>query len=90
MPEVAVLAERIIREQELIMGPLAWREAEKVSGLSVKDHKVRVVGNAKAVLARLVDQYEGLFGPASVEVCREAVRAIIGDIPAELVPEILR
>jgi len=30
---------RIIKEQELIIGPLAWEEAKKVPGLKVVDHK---------------------------------------------------
>ena len=30
---------RIIREQELVIGPLAWDEARKVEGLQVLDEK---------------------------------------------------
>jgi hypothetical protein len=90
MPGVATLAERIIREQELVIGPLAWREAEKVAGLKVASKKVSVSGSSKEVLARLVGRYEGLFGPASVQVCRDAVKTLLPDTPAADVPDVLR
>ena len=31
---------RIIREQELIIGPVAWDEAKKVPGLTIVDSKM--------------------------------------------------
>src|SRR4029079_5019979 len=58
MPGVATLAERIIREQKLVIGPLQWAEAEKVAGLKVASKKVSVSGSSKEVLARLVGRYE--------------------------------
>ena len=33
------IAKRIIKEQELVIGPLAWEEARKVQGLQVVDQK---------------------------------------------------
>lgn len=90
MPGASTLAERIIREQELIIGPLAWREAEKVSGLKVAGKKVSISGSAKAALSGLVSRYEGLFGPASVEVCRDAVKTLLPDMAAADVPDVLR
>ncbi len=82
---------RIVREQELVIGPLAWREAKKVSGLQVgEDGQVKVSGSFKIVLQALVQRYEGLFGPASVDVCREAVKGLLPDVPKEDVPDVLR
>ncbi len=85
------LVTRIIKDQELVIGPLAWREAGKVAGLKISaDHAVRVDGDSRAILSGLVRRYEGLFGPASVAVCRDAVRSMIGRVPDADVPEILK
>jgi hypothetical protein len=37
------IALRIIKAQEMIVGPLAWDEARKVSGFHIVDQKVRMV-----------------------------------------------
>ncbi len=85
---------RIIKEQSLIIGPLAWDEARKVQGLSVTDHTeatITVEGDAsKGVIDGLVAQYQKIFGKASHEVCKEAVQDIIAEMPKESVPESLK
>jgi len=88
-PQIVI---RIIKEQELIIGPLAWSEAEKVNGLVI-DHShnsVSFVGEEKDIINRLVNQYERLFGKASHEVCRESVQDLIAEIPQEEVPDSLK
>jgi hypothetical protein len=91
MKDTVQLAKRIIEEQELVIGPLAWREAKKVSGLQIgSDHEIKFKGEIRAVLEELVRQYEGLFGPASVEVCREAVKTLLPSMPEKDVPDVLR
>ena len=71
------LADKIIHEQALIIGPIAWEQAGKVTGLQIDivKHEVSIEGDTKEVLERLVAQYEKLFGAASREVCREIGRA---------------
>lgn len=84
---------KIITEQELIIGPIAWSEAKKVPGLKVIDPKtgeIELEGDPKAIVDRLVAQYERLFGRASHEVCREAVSALITDMQPAEVPVSLR
>lgn len=84
---------RIIREQELLIGPLAWEEARKVSGLQVVDEKagtVKISGDPKVMLTRLVNQYSRLFGQASTAVCKQAVQDLIVELPKDQVPEILQ
>ncbi len=84
---------RIIKEQELIIGPLAWDEASKVEGLSIIDRKkpeVSVTGDPKAVINALVARYEQLFGRLSRDVSREAVVDLTADIPAEDIPSSIK
>ena len=86
----AKLAEKIIQEQENIIGPVAVEQARKVEGLEVGSNKdVKIVGDAKNVLENLVNQYEKLFGRASIEVCREAVKGLVSQIPQDQIPSIL-
>lgn len=86
------LVSRIIEEQALIIGPVAWEEAGKVTGLriDISAHQVQLEGNSKEVLEKLVAQYERLFGRASREVCREAVRPLIAQVSQDEIPAILR
>lgn len=83
---------RIIQEQELIIGPIAWDEAKKVQGMTVVFDKreVNMDSDDPLVVDRLVAQYERLFGRASREVCKEAVRDIIGEVPPEQLPSALK
>jgi hypothetical protein len=85
-PKIAI---RIIKEQERIIGPVAWAEAGKVQGLYVIDKakgELSFDGDAKEVINRLVNQYARLFGKASNEVCKEAVQDLIAELPTEEVP----
>ena len=87
------IAQSIIKEQELIIGPLAWVEAKKVAGLNVADEKsgeLSIAGDPKETLDKLVAQYERLFGRASHEVCRHAAAKLIANMPTTDVPSSLR
>ena len=85
------IATRIIKEQEGIIGPLAWTEAAKVSGLTIDSgHAINVTGEPKEVVNALVARFEQLFGKLSREVSREAVVDLTADIPAEDVPSSLK
>ena len=83
---------RIIKEQELIIGPLAWDEARKVIGLIVDQshNSVSFSGDEKDIVNRLVAQYERLFGLASHEVCKEAVQDLIAEMSPEEIPSSLK
>lgn len=83
---------RIIKEQELIIGPLAWIEASKVTGLSVHEQGVVNIDgdNKQATIDALVAQYERLFGRASREVCKHAVAGLIADLPPDQIPSSLK
>lgn len=88
------IALRIIKEQELVIGPLAWSEAQKVQGIKVvnaKNGDVRLEnGDPMGIVDNLVAQYEKLFGRASHEVCKEAVADLVASFPKEKIPMSLR
>jgi hypothetical protein len=92
MTILQTMAIRIIQEQELIIGPIAWDEAKKVNGLEVVYDKreVKMLQDDPQVVDRLVHQYERLFGRASVEVCKEAVRDMISEVPKDQLPVALQ
>ncbi|MEK7571371.1 MAG: hypothetical protein AAB553_03780 [Patescibacteria group bacterium] len=86
------LANKIIKEQETIIGPIAWEQAAKVSGLSVdvKNHQFSIVGtNKKEIIEKLVEQYKLLFGQTSVEVSKDAVKDLILSTSRDQLPQIL-
>jgi hypothetical protein len=87
------IAGKIVKEQELVIGPLAWTEAQKVQGIHVLDQSRGEVeltnGDPKQVVDRLVGQYERLFGRASIEVCREAAQGLISNLAPSEVPSSL-
>lgn len=88
------IAGRIIKEQELIIGPVAWYEAEKVRGLNIINQRAGEVtvgnGNGSSVIDGLVRQYEHLFGLASIEVCKDAAASLVADLPSAEVPSSLK
>ena len=89
------IAGKIIKEQELIIGPLAWEEAGHVKGLHTIDKKtgeVSIEGNVdkRTVIDDLVKEYEVLFGRAAREVCREAVVTLLADLQPSEVPSSLK
>jgi len=84
----AQVVSKIIKEQESIIGPIALEQARKVQGLSVDTQKneVKFAGNEKQIVESLIDQYKHLFGQASVEVCRDAARSFITQMPKDQIP----
>jgi len=88
----ARLAVNIIKEQESIIGPVALEQARKVPGLKLDFQKKEVAfdGNGKEILEKLVEQYKVIFGQASVEVCKDAVRNIISEVPKDQIPNSLQ
>lgn len=91
MDVYAQIAERIIKQQETIIGPVAVEQAEQVTGLKVdwSKHQVTVSGNEPVVIDKLVSQYKELFGQISVEVCKEASARLVAQLPSDKKPKSL-
>jgi hypothetical protein len=94
MPTLNRVASSIIKEQALVIGPLAWSEAQKVTGFSSVDPQSGTVtmgsGDPKIAVDQLVARYERLFGQASHEVCRDAARSLLATLQPAEVPSSLR
>ena len=86
-----IIIKQIIKHQESIIGPLALDQARKVAGIQVSpSNEVSIKGNSKQVITNLVQQYESLFGRASIEVCKDAVKEIKPAPSSEDLPDILK
>ncbi|MBI3282861.1 hypothetical protein HYZ70_02185 [Candidatus Curtissbacteria bacterium] len=89
-----MVVKSIVEHQFAVVGPLALEQANKVPGLKASDGgniSVEIQnGDTKTMLTQLVKRYEELFGLASVEVCRDAVKEVKPSIPQDELPEILR
>ena len=69
---------RIIREQELIIGPVAWDEAKRVVGLRVDPvvGEVRIVcDDPNIAIQQLISRYAEFFGTSVEETYKDAVEA---------------
>lgn len=92
MDVYAQIAQKIIEQQEAIIGPVAIEQAKRVENLSIDwpNKTVKVSGDASSVIDELVAQYEHLFGRLSVEVCRDATAQLTAQLPAERRPKTLK
>lgn len=92
--DLTAIVKVIVQQQKGIIGPLAVVQANKVTGLKVDDTggiKVEVTESDSAkLLNALINRYEELFGKASIEVCRDAVKEIKPVIPTKELPPILQ
>lgn len=86
------IAVKIIEKQENIVGPVAVEQAKTVSGLIVgwDKHEATVSGDGSSVIDKLVNQYKGLFGQISVDVCKEAASSLVSKLPSGGMPQALK
>jgi hypothetical protein len=91
MDVYAQIVERIIKQQETIIGPVAVEQAMHIPNLELDwaHHKVTVKADGEKVIDKLVSQYKELFGKISVEVCREAAEPLIKNLPEGHLPKSL-
>jgi hypothetical protein len=92
MDVYAQIAEKIIAQQESIIGPVAIEQAKQVSGLAIDwpKHEIKISGDESAVIDKLVDKYKELFGQISVEVCKEAAAKLASQLPENELPKSLQ
>lgn len=86
------IAEKIIEQQESIIGPVAVAQAEQVKELKIDwpKHDVTISGSGQDAINLLVEQYKELFGQIAVETCKEAVAQYLAKLPADQQPSSLK
>ena len=87
------LAKKIIMEQALLMGPVAWKQASEVDGLHIDEKSKEILvdeNDGIVIIDRLVNRYGNLFGRAGREFCKEAVSSLIADLSPTQVPASLK
>ena len=90
MEPYSQLISNIIKEQEVIIGPVALEQAQKIDGLEIVSvTNIKIHGTPKVIIEKLVQQYVKLFGRASIEVCKEAVKETVPEVPKNDLPAIL-
>lgn len=91
---LAAIVKAIVDHQQMVIGPLALEQARRVDHLRISNGdnvKVEVIdGDPNLVLTELVRNYAELFGQASVEVCKDAVKELKPRISPDELPAILR
>jgi hypothetical protein len=89
----AEMSSNIIKQQQLIIGPmLALEQARHVEGLTVdpNTYVCTITGNGREVIDKLIEQYREFFGHAAVEVCREATSQFMSRLPEGEKPNLLK
>ncbi len=83
---------RIIKSQEVIIGPVAIEQAQRVPHLKVdwESKRINISGNEADAVDALIDVYKELFGQISVEVSKEAAGALVDKLPANALPKALK
>jgi molybdopterin converting factor small subunit len=96
VPDIAKLfgqiAEKIIEQQEAIIGPIAVQQAQRVGELTIDwpQHEVAISGNPQTAIDELVEKYKELFGQIAVETCKDAVSRYLAQLSADQVPSSLK
>ncbi len=86
------IAEKIIEQQEAIIGPIAVEQAKQITELKIDwpQHDVDVSGNPQHAINSLVEQYKELFGQIAIETCKEAAARYLSQLPADQIPNSLK
>lgn len=85
------IVEKIIEEQEAIIGPVAVEQAKQIRELAINwpEHDVDITGNPQQAIDELVEKYKELFGQIAVQVSREAAASFLAQLPADQQPKSL-
>ncbi len=94
MGDLVTVVQSIILSQQNVVGPLALEQANTVSGILVDENgKVKITlkkdATSKDILQKLVKKYEQLFGQASIEVCKDAIKESGVKLDESELPDIL-
>jgi hypothetical protein len=88
----AQIAEKIIEQQESIIGPIAVEQAKQIAKLKIDwpKHDVSIGDNPRNVIDELVETYKELFGQIAVEASKEAAARYLAQLSPEQLPNSLK
>ena len=86
------IAEKIIEQQEAVIGPIAVEQAKQISALKINwpQHQVDVTGDPQAAIDGLVEQFKELFGQIAVQVSKEVAGPMMAQLPSNQIPDSLK
>ncbi len=87
------LLSRILKEQENILGSLAWQIAEKSSGIIIVNKEsfdVSIIGEPKTVIDNFIFRCERIFGSFARDASKQAVSFLLAEMPLEDRPNRLK
>lgn len=86
------IAEKIIEQQEAIIGPIAVEQAKLIKGMQInwQQHLVDIKNDPQKVIDKLVEQYKELFGQLAVESCKQAADKLLAQLPENQKPATLK
>jgi hypothetical protein len=92
MDVFAQMAVKIIESQEAIIGPVALEQASHVPHLHLdwEHHEAQLDGDESEVINNLIFVFQELFGQISVEVSKEAVARLVGQLGPGQLPKALK
>ncbi len=90
MDTYGLIVNKIIQDQQMIIGPIALQIAKKVGGISILGSEVHFSTDPKMAIQDLVGQYKKIFGEASVEICKESAHNINVNLSDSELPDILK
>lgn len=91
MDKYTLAALSIIKEQEVVAGPIALDLARLVHTIHFSNGSIaQIDGDPKVALENLVMQYQKLFGNTSVEVSKQAIKHSKVNLSPEELPSILK
>lgn len=85
------IAEKIIEQQEAVIGPIAVEQAKQIRELTIDwpQHDVDVTGNPQQAIDELVEKYKELFGQIAVQVSKDAAASVLAQLPPDQQPKSL-
>jgi len=86
------IAEKIIEQQEAVIGPIAVDQAKQIQELKINwpQHEVDVTGNPQEAIDDLVEKFKELFGQIAVQVSKEVAGPMLAQLPANQIPDSLK
>lgn len=83
------LVKGMVQQMETIIGPVAIRQANQISGLETNGETI-IKGNPARIVKQLIEKYMVITGPVALTLAKKAARPILKKDPKLKVPDLLK